>query len=69
MAEGAEAPLLRQQLLICHWIDGMREAERGAAKQQDDTSRLVSQDSQAFGSFQVDCYDLCFIMIISCRSP
>lgn len=30
MAEGVETPLLGQQLLVGHRVDGMREAKRGA---------------------------------------
>lgn len=33
VAEGVEAPLLGQQLLVRHWVDGMREAERGAEQE------------------------------------
>lgn len=29
VAEGIETPLLGQQLLVCHRVDGVREAERG----------------------------------------
>lgn len=30
VAEGVDRPMLGQQLLVRHWVDGMREAERGA---------------------------------------
>lgn len=33
MAEGVETPLLGQQLLIRHGVDGMREAERGTEQE------------------------------------
>ena len=41
VAEGIDSPLLGQQLLVCHWIDGMRETERGAGKKGKGNSYLV----------------------------
>lgn len=33
VAEGAQASLLGQQLLVGHWVDGVREVERWAEQE------------------------------------
>lgn len=43
VAESIETPLLGQQLLVRHWIDGMWEAERGAGQQGKGNSYLVGK--------------------------
>lgn len=42
MAEGAEPSLLGEQLLVGHWVDGVRERKGGAARSKRESGLICS---------------------------